>query len=124
MAPGGGASSTASPVALDGSGGVLSVQWSVTLAVLLMPRYDRLDTIDFDPGGTWILLVYSFEVINIKVRNLHPLVAKLLDKRSRAAGWRWRAHSRRGRRAAAVGCLRPWPPDPRGWAGGGGRPDG
>ena len=44
------------------------------------PNYDRLDHIEIDPGGTWLLLVYSHEVVNIKGRNLHPLAERLLDK--------------------------------------------
>jgi hypothetical protein len=47
----------------------------------ICPGYHRLDDIDFDPGGTWILLDFGSEVINLKGRNLHPVVEKLLDKR-------------------------------------------
>ena len=47
----------------------------------IAPSYTLLDEIDFDPGGTWVLLVFSHVVVNLKGRNLHPLVAPLLDKR-------------------------------------------
>jgi len=46
----------------------------------ICPSYGLLEQVDFDGGGTWILLDFGSEVINVKGRNLHPVVVPLLNK--------------------------------------------
>ena len=46
------------------------------------PEYSRLENIEFDPGGTWVMLMYSFEVVKIDGRNLFPVAAALLSKQA------------------------------------------
>ena len=44
------------------------------------PKYVHLEHIEFDAGGTWVLLIFSSEIVNIKGSNLYSLVEGLLDE--------------------------------------------